>query len=388
MDCMQRYIFGIFFILAAVIGGTRGKVLVSGLVYCDQCKDGKYSHMDYPLKGVTVIVSCTDRYGRLTVSKQLKSNLYGNYSIVFDGNPDLSSCMVGVSASGQDGADVRCMATVGPPRSLKLIWQMSDISGYEVDPLYTHPAELPSFCPKASPKPAPPPKQQPTLPPPSHASPPPVKLPPAPPVKLPPTPPVKLPPRAPPVKLLPPAPPAKRPPPAPPIKRPPAPPSWNYPPITYVPYPGYIPMPKFDLPMPELPFLGPPFQGASACPHKMWLKPEYKCFWMVDPNTKAVALFDSPFMPQVYGTDVTLLQALQGGGDPYRDLLREATTALLNTYHSISFPYVDMNMESISTEMDMVLSMSSEGDVISAAQNFMRLNSGYGRVPCNFTPCK
>lgn len=39
------------FIVGAVIGGVNGDAMVSGSVFCDQCKDGQVSLFDYPLSG-------------------------------------------------------------------------------------------------------------------------------------------------------------------------------------------------------------------------------------------------------------------------------------------------------------------------------------------------
>ncbi|KAE8725593.1 putative Glycine-rich protein [Hibiscus syriacus] len=66
--------------------------------------------------------------------------------------------------------------------------------------------------------------------------------------------------------------------------------------------------PTFRLPsLPPLPPLPPmpplPFSEASACSHQ-------------------------------YGMDMSLRESLEGRGDPYKTLLREATTALLNSYNS------------------------------------------------------
>lgn len=39
-------------IVGAAIGGANGDAMVSGSVFCDQCKDGQVSlFMDYPLTG-------------------------------------------------------------------------------------------------------------------------------------------------------------------------------------------------------------------------------------------------------------------------------------------------------------------------------------------------
>lgn len=38
-------------ILGVVISGANGDAMVSGVVFCDQCKDGQISLFDYPLSG-------------------------------------------------------------------------------------------------------------------------------------------------------------------------------------------------------------------------------------------------------------------------------------------------------------------------------------------------
>ena len=112
--------------------------------------------------------------------------------------------------------------------------------------------------------------------------------------------------------------------------------------------------------------------------------PEHKCYWRaVSPDMKVAAVFGL-LAGRRYGTDMTLWQGLQGRGDPYRTLLREGTTALLNSYNSIEFPY---NAITVVTRMNWAL-MGSQKSVLLTALRFMRANSGYGRVTCKFNTCK
>ncbi|XVF45486.1 hypothetical protein PTKIN_Ptkin02bG0210500 [Pterospermum kingtungense] len=112
--------------------------------------------------------------------------------------------------------------------------------------------------------------------------------------------------------------------------------------------------------------------------------PEYKCYWRVlNPETKVAVIF-GPLAGRRYGTDMTLWEGLQGRGDPYRTLLREGTTALLNSYNSLQFPY---NSVDVVTRMNWALMGSTRGVLINALR-FLRANSGYCKVTCKLTPCK
>ncbi|XP_031260051.1 uncharacterized protein LOC116118225 [Pistacia vera] len=142
--------------------------------------------------------------------------------------------------------------------------------------------------------------------------------------------------------------------------------------------------PTFNLP--PLPPLPPtPFTEASACPHQNWTKPEYKCYWRgLRPDAK-VALVFGPAAARRYGTNMTLWEGLQGRGDPYRTLLREATTALLNSHNSLEFPY---NTVGVVTHTNRALRGSSRS-VLLTAFRFLKANSGStGKVSCKLTPCK
>lgn len=114
------------------------------------------------------------------------------------------------------------------------------------------------------------------------------------------------------------------------------------------------------------------------------MKPEYRCHWkLVNPDSKVAVVFGL-VAARKYGPDMTLSQALQGRGEPYRTLLREATAALLNSYDSIQFPY---HPGRIFVEMNFAL-LGSQRQALQTALGFMKANNGNGRVQCKFTACK
>ncbi|XP_030531926.1 protodermal factor 1 [Rhodamnia argentea] len=297
---MHRLLFTALLILASAIDGTRGDAMVTGTVFCDQCKDGQRSLFDYPIYGIKVMVACANSDGQVTMSGEETTNWFGNYAMRFDGTPDLSRCYAQVMGGSSQGS-AGCSASAGPAQSLRLTFRLFDMEFYSVDSLLSQPAQPMSFCPQ-SPAPVTP----------AVPSPPAFKLPPTPP--------------------LPPA----------------------------------------------------PFLEASACPHEEWMMPAYKCYWRaVNPDTK-VALVFGLLAARRYGTDVTLWQGLKGRGDPYRTLLREGTTAFLNSYNSIQFPYHTLG---VIQHVNWAL-MGSTQDVLLTALRFKRANSGYGTTTCKFTPCK
>lgn len=113
--------------------------------------------------------------------------------------------------------------------------------------------------------------------------------------------------------------------------------------------------------------------------------PEYKCYWRGLSPDAEVALVFGPVAAQRYGTNMTLWEGLQGRGDPYRTLLREAITALLNSYNSLEFPY---NTVGVVTNTNWAL-MGSSRSILLTALRFLRANSGSpSNVSCKLTPCK
>jgi len=114
------------------------------------------------------------------------------------------------------------------------------------------------------------------------------------------------------------------------------------------------------------------------------MMPEYKCYWkVVGPDTKVAVAF-GPVATGKYGTNMTLMEGLHGKGDTYLTLLREATTALLNSYNSIQFPYPTL---SVINYTNLALLGSSQ-QALMIALRFKRANAGVsGQVGCNFAPC-
>ncbi|ESR36854.1 pollen ole e 1 allergen and extensin family protein [Citrus sinensis] len=360
MDWSHGLLFAALLITAAAIHGAQAYAMVSGAVFCDQCKDGQISLFDYPIYGMKVRVTCADSNGQTTMSREETTNLFGNYVMRFDGTPNLSNCFAQVSSGSEQGS-TGCGAAAGPAQNLRLMFSVFDMEIYFVDSLLTQPAQPMSFCPKSA----------------NPVSPP----------ATPTTPPAPVTPSTPPAPVTPSTPPA-------PVTRPICPPPFRLPPMPRFPplpplprFPPLPPLPRFP-PLPPLPHLPPmppmPFVEATACPHQSWAMPEYKCYWRALNQDTKVAVAFGPLGARRYGTDVTLWQGLQGRGDLYRTLLREATTALLNSYNSLQFPY---NSVSVVTHMNYAL-MGSPRSALLTAFRFMRANSGSGNVTCKFTPCK
>ncbi|KAL2537629.1 Pollen Ole e 1 allergen and extensin family protein [Forsythia ovata] len=313
MEWSQEIFFIAFLIAAAAIHEVHGYAVVTGTVFCDQCKDGQISLFDYPLYGIKVGMACPGSDGQFTMWREETTNWLGNYAMNFEGTPDLSGCYSQVSGNAQGSS--RCGAAAGPAMHPRLMFRMFDMEMYTVDPLLSQPAQPMPFCSRS-------------------------------------TSPVVAP--APPVRLLPPVP-----------RLPPLPPLPQLPPMPPVPY--------FE---------------ASACPYQKWMMPEYKCYWkVVSPDTKVAIIFGL-IAGRRYGSDMTLWEGMNGRGDPYRTLLREGTTALLNSYSSIQFPYHPLG---VIQHMNWAL-MGSTRQVLHTALSFLRANSGStagtGTATCRFTPCK
>nr|CAD1844214.1 unnamed protein product [Ananas comosus var. bracteatus] len=107
-------------VLGVAIGGSvtlaRADTMVTGTVFCDQCKDGQRSIFDYPLSGATVAVECGSGGA---VLKEDTTNWLGFYTVRVDGSQDLSACTARVVA-----APSSCGAAAGPPRPLALMFRM------------------------------------------------------------------------------------------------------------------------------------------------------------------------------------------------------------------------------------------------------------------------
>lgn len=51
MDFPVKLLFAAYLILSLAIDGTQADTMVTGTVFCDQCKDGQRSIFDYPVNG-------------------------------------------------------------------------------------------------------------------------------------------------------------------------------------------------------------------------------------------------------------------------------------------------------------------------------------------------
>ncbi|XP_010467391.1 PREDICTED: CASP-like protein 4A2 [Camelina sativa] len=341
------FLFVSFLILCLAANEVAGYATVTGSVFCDQCKDGERSLFDFPVSGVKVSVTCSDGNGQVYMSREETTNWLGGYVMRFDGTPDLSNCYAQVSDNGAQQDPNSCSIASGPAQKLKLMFSFFGVETFAADALLAQPLQPRSFCPKPPAAPVMPPPQVPVMPPPQV------------PVKPPPQVPAKPPAQVPVIN----PPPATLPPPQVPVISPP--------PVTSP--------PQFKLPpLPPLPPV--PFVEASACSHQLWMKPEYRCYWRaIGPDTKVAVAFGL-VAGRRYGTDMTIREALDGRGEAYKTLLREATTALLNSYNSLGFPY---NSISVITHTNLALLGNSQHDVLMTAIRFIKANSG----TCRFTVC-
>ncbi|KAJ9560594.1 hypothetical protein OSB04_005754 [Centaurea solstitialis] len=361
MDWVQMGV--VLLVTINIINVGKADTMVSGTVFCDQCKDGQISLLDYPLGGVRVLMACPGELGDFTLLREETTNWLGTFTTTFAGTLDMSSCRAQVSANGQG-----CGATAGPAQDFRLRFRMFDTETYTVDPLIAQPAQPSPFCPRPE-----------SLPPP--LLPPPVNIrfqprPPPPPSLLPP--PVNY------FQPRPPPPPPLLPPPVPLPPPPQTPPLIQFPP----PLPSLPPLPALP-PLPPFPSLPPkpskPAFEASACPHQMWMMAQHRCYWSVlSPDLKVADVF-GPLASTRYGTNITLHEGMFGRGDPYRTLLREGTTALLNSYSSIQFPYQPTD---VVEHVNSALRSESIQEILSTGFHFIMANSGQtGNVTCKFTTC-
>ncbi|XP_076958439.1 uncharacterized protein LOC143634165 [Bidens hawaiensis] len=221
---LMDWVVAVFVLVVAVaIDGAHADTTVTGTVFCDQCKDGGFDTLDYPLGGVTILLACPGQNGQYTVLREETTNWLGAYTTSFPGTVDMAGCRAQIADNGQ-----ACGAAVGPAQDFRLSLKMFDSQMYTVDPLVAQPDVPSPLCPQPYQSPAPPlPMQQ-----------------------LPPT------------QQLPPLPPF------PTQHRPPLPPSTAQLPALTPPITESLPMP----PLPPLPPLPPmpttPFFEASACPYQ------------------------------------------------------------------------------------------------------------------------
>lgn len=319
-------------VIVVVAGYADAVATIVGNVFCDQCRDGQRSLFDVPIYGAKVGVECRDSDGQMTMSMQETTDLIGDFIMKVDGTPDMSGCSARVIDSP---ADSGCNITASPAQPLKLSLKLFSVELYTVGSLFCQPLKpMASLCPNTDPPAITPPHNLPAFPPPLR------------------TPPATAPPRNPhPLPLPHPAPPATTP-------------------------------PTHSSPIISLPPL--PFFEDSACSYEYWVKIEYRCYWrLVSPNTKVSFAFGEAAAKK-YGRNMTLWEGLQGRGDVYRVLLREATTSLLNSYNSFSFRY---NTLSVFLHMNSAL-QGSLHDALKQALYFKRANLGGGNTKCLLKPCK
>ncbi|WOL05927.1 hypothetical protein Cni_G14658 [Canna indica] len=159
-------VFGLILFLSAeedFLRSVSATTLVTGTVFCDQCKDGERSLIDFPLSGAKVAVECGGADGALTAYGEDETNWSGSYSVFFEGSPDLSGCYARVVE-----APPECGAAAGPARGLTILFRMFGQGMYVVGPLLTEPQEPTGSCPRAAAKPTlalPPPPSRPAPPP-------------------------------------------------------------------------------------------------------------------------------------------------------------------------------------------------------------------------------
>lgn len=332
---------------ASAVATGPASTVVAGMVFCDQCKDGVRGLFDYPLYGARVAIQCGGGDTPLTV-RESNTNWFGGFSIRMEGSPDMNRCTARVvQGTGH------CGASGAPPRELTLAFRMLGLALYTVPPLLSQPEEAMDFCPGYDTR--------------------------------------RRSPRWPVVAPAPSSQPQSPPAPASPFWRRRLPPIWRKPPT--MPQDQPQPPPQVLPPPPPPPPSPPaPAQG-SACTYDQWASPDHRCYWkVVTPNT-TVAMAFGPLAAQRYGSELTLRDALEGRGDMYRTLLREATAALLNAYYNApGGPFLYPTTASVIDHMNGALLSSAQRVLIEGAR-FRRANAGGGgpagrtRLPCDLAPC-
>uniref|UniRef100_A0A0D9VB24 Uncharacterized protein n=1 Tax=Leersia perrieri TaxID=77586 RepID=A0A0D9VB24_9ORYZ len=321
---------------AAAPSTTSSSTVVAGMVFCDQCKDGARGLFDYPLYGARVAIQCGGGDSPLTV-RECNTNWLGGFSVRMEGTPEMNRCTARVvQATGHCGA-----GTPSAARELTLAFRMLGLALYTVPPLLSQPLHAMDFCPPAV---ALAPAASSSI---AAGAPPPVSSP-----------------------------------------APPLPPLWRrrpryLPPIWRHTLPQPVPAPVETTPMPP----PPPPQG-SACTYDKWADlGSHGCNWkVVTPNT-TVGMAFGPAAAQRYGPDMTLREALDGRGDMYRTLLREATAALLNAYYnepSTSSSFLYPTTASVIDHMNAALLSPNQRPVLLEGARFRRANS---KLPCHLIPC-
>lgn len=351
-------------VAASAAEAAAGSTVVAGMVFCDQCKDGARGLFDYPLYGARVAIQCGGGETPLTV-RECNTNWFGGFSVRMEGSPDMNRCTARL-IQGTPHCPGGGSTAAPQQRDLTLAFRMLGLALYTVQPLLSHPDHPMDFCPAAAPP----------VPDPTAAAAAPSSYAPVAPVSSPPLPFWRRPrPRR-------------------------LPPIWRRPPT--------IPQDRPGLPEPEtkpkpadaqIPTPPPTTPVGSACTYDKWAEAEQRCHWkVVTPNT-TVAMAFGPLAAQRYGADLTLRDALDGRGDMYRTLLREATAALLNAYYnppvssSSSSSFLYPTTASVIDHLSGALLSASTQRVLIEGARFRRANAGGGgpagrtKLPCDLTPC-
>ncbi|KAL0694265.1 hypothetical protein Bca4012_061445 [Brassica carinata] len=165
--------------------------------------------------------------------------------------------------------------------------------------------------------------------------------------------------------------------------KPPPAPVMPPPQVPVKPPPQAIPPPQVKVPpLPPIALVPvfPPPKALTMSPPPATLPPQFK-LPPLPPVPPVPFVEPSALAGRRYGNDMTVREALNGRGEAYKTLLREATTALLNSYNSLGFPY---NSVAVITYTNMALLGNSQHDVLMTAFRFIKANSG----TCKFTVCK
>ena len=115
------------------------------------------------------------------------------------------------------------------------------------------------------------------------------------------------------------------------------------------------------------------------------MMPRHRCYWKVlSPDMKISRIFGRVASNR-YGPNITLRQSMHGSGDPYLTLLREGTTAVLNSYTSKQFVY---QPEEVVQRLNLALMSGSTRQFYLTAYQFIQANSGkIVNTSCKFTSC-
>lgn len=178
MDSVAFFL-GFILVTGVAVHVAEAQTTVTGTVFCDRCKDGKLSALDYPLAGniythlhrvdntffvcfkdvfflflffagSNITVTCIGANGQPSLIREGTTNLVGNYMMRFDGTPDLSNCSVHLSSNHSQPGARACGLASGPAQKPKLAFRLFNMGMYTVDSLLAQPALPASACSNSS----------------------------------------------------------------------------------------------------------------------------------------------------------------------------------------------------------------------------------------------